>query len=203
MFGSMRPRTRSTIGMLSPRHLGFACVAAVVSMLGCTTEPAHTETPKSQPQERAQAQPITRRLASKQSNALDVGLRLSSAARAEERGEAERILRESIDGSSQLLFLEPGAEPSRRHVELVLDVGVFEATDNGIRREVVLVGTTQDGSCQIFRLASRVSRAGSRVADEEDRALLIAGVRDVFAKLEGIAPRVTEDATCVDTGDKL
>lgn len=176
---------------------GLLAVAVVLAAAaGCSSETAKTETPRAEAPVASQ-----RRVAQKKSDALDIGLKQTRGAEPD-RLDAERTFREAVDASADLLLLTEGSSRSSRHVELVLDVGAFQPTTDGITREVVLLGTTHDGSCQVFRLASKVSRRGPKTADADDRELLFAGVRDVFRKLEGLASKISEDATCLDTGDR-
>ncbi|MFO0553603.1 MAG: hypothetical protein U0271_34795 [Polyangiaceae bacterium] len=174
----------------------FAVAVVFAAAAGCSSEPAKTETPQA---ETPKAAP--RHVAEKRSDALDIGLSQTRGADAD-RLDAERTFRAAVDDSTELLLLTDGSAKSRRHVELVLDVGAFHPTSDGIAREVVLLGTIHDGTCQVFRLATKVSRRGPQTADAEDRELLFAGIKDVFQKLEGLAPKIGEDATCLDTGDR-
>jgi hypothetical protein len=57
-------------------------------------------------------------------------------------------------------------------------------------------------TCQIFRLAPKLKKPSGRAAARADvEELRVAGVANIVASLEALAPKIGPNATCLSTGD--
>jgi hypothetical protein len=67
--------------------------------------------------------------------------------------------------------------------------------------EMAATGFTGE-TCQIFRLAPKLKKPSGRAAARADvEELRVAGVANIVASLEALAPKIGPNATCLSTGD--
>lgn len=110
-------------------------------------------------------------------------------------------LREAIRRSS-LLALDPSTvSPDARRLLLRFEATRPTQAGASLERTLSLTGFTNGGGCQIFKLSPKLTKPGGREDNAADvDALTSAGVASMVGTLEGLAPKIGPNASCVATG---
>lgn len=159
------------------------------SLAGCGSAHVATETSGARA-------PTTEPEASKRADAVLVELDVRGA-----DDTAVENLRTEIRRSSSL-SLDPASVGDGAR-KLLLRFEATEPTQSGaaLERTMTLTGFTTGGECQIFKLSPKLTKPGGKKESAADvDELTSAGVKNMVGTIEGLAPRIGPNATCVATG---
>ena len=110
-------------------------------------------------------------------------------------------LRTAIRRSASLSLDPSSVSPTARRLVLRFEATTPTQAGASLERTMSLTGFVNGGECQIFKLAPKLTKPGGKKDSASDvDELTSAGVQNMIGTIEGLAPKIGPNATCLATG---